>query len=392
LNPRFDVVIGNPPYVFARENFSDSDRKFFNTNYSLAAYQLNLYILFLERGTNLLKSHGRLAYITPNNWLTINSAKVVREFVLYQSNIDVINFYAKVFEDASVDTSILMYEKGAHTPNITLYESSGADDLSRVHQDKTSYFLEQRDAIINIAAFRSGSTNGLLAKIEASAKPLDTVAEVKAGLMAYEVGKGVPMQTEEMKVARVYHSKNALNDSYLPYLDGRDVQRYGLGWSGDYLSYGSNLAAPRKIDLFSTPRILVRQIPSAPPYSICACYTSEVILNDRNSMNIVNIQDSPLFLLGVLNSRLMTFWFVHKFGKLQRGVFPQFKVNELAQFPIAGATAEQKNAISKRVETILASKKVDPKSDTSILDKEIDQLIYALYNLTPEEIVLIEAE
>lgn len=386
----FDVVIGNPPYVFARENFTDSDRKYFNANYSLAAYQLNLYILFLERGTNLLKSQGRLAYITPNNWLTINSTKVVREFVLHQSHIAIINFYAKVFEDASVDTSILMFEKGNHAPDLILFESSGADDLRLVHKTKPSYFLEQRDSIINIAAFRSGSTQGLIQKIEASSKPLDTVADVKAGLMAYEVGKGIPEQTVEMKKARVYHSKRPLNKSYFPYLDGQDVQRYSFGWSGDYLSYGDNLAAPRKFELFSTPRILVRQIPSAPPYCISACYTTEVVLNDRNSMNIVRIQEDPLFLLGVINSRLMTFWFIHKFGKLQRGVFPQFKVNELAQFPIAVAQDGQKKAISIRVERILEAKKADPNADTSGLDNAIDTMVYRLYGFTSEEVALIE--
>lgn len=386
----FDVVMGNPPYVFARENFTDADRKYFNSNYNLTAYQLNLYILFLERGNQLLKMQGGLAYITPNNWLTINSAKVVREFVLRQSSIDIVNFYAKVFEDASVDTSILRFEKGGHAPELKLYESSGADVFNLVHQSPAAYFLSQRDAIINIAAFRSDSTTGVLNKIEACAKPLNTFADVKAGLMAYEVGKGTPPQTEEIKNLRTYHAKQTINDSYLPYLDGRDVQRYSLGWSGEYLSYGDNLAAPRKFELFSTPRILVRQIPSQPPYSIHACYTEEVLLNDRNSMNIMNIQDAPLYLLGVLNSRLMTFWFVHKFGKLQRGVFPQFKINELEQFPIAVADDVTKEAISLRVEKILAAKKADLKADVSIFDKEIDQLVYALYALTAEEIALVE--
>lgn len=386
----FDMVIGNPPYVFARENFTDSDRKYFNTNYALAAYQLNLYILFLERGTHLLKARGGLAYITPNNWLTINSAKVVREFALHQSSISIVNFYAKVFEDASVDTSILMFEKGDHAPTLKLYESSGVDMFTLVHEAQPDYFLAQRDVIINIAAFRAGTTHGLLSKIEACAQPLDVVANVKVGLKAYQTGKGKPPQTEEIKKARAFHSSQVLNDSYLAYLDGRDVQRYGLGWSGEYLSYGVHLAEPRNMTLFATPRILVRQIPSAPPYSIHACYTTDVLLNDLNSMNIVDIQDSPFFLLGVLNSRLMTFWFVHKFGKLQRGVFPQFKVNELAQFPIAVATEVQKQAINQRVEKILADKKATPQADTAALDAEIDLLVYALYDLTPEEVALVE--
>lgn len=389
----FDIVIGNPPYVFARDHFTLADRKYFNSSYSLAAYQLNLYILFLERGTSLLKNMGRLAYITPNNWLTINSAKVVREFVLHQSDISVINFYAKVFEDASVDTSILMFEKGTRAPTLKLYESSGTNSLNfkLVHEAQPDYFLAQRDAIINIAAFRSGTTHGLLGKIEAGAQPLDAVADMKVGLKAYQTGKGKPAQTEEMKKARVFHARQMLNDSYVPYLDGSDVQRYGLGWNGEYLSYGEYLAEPRNMTLFSTPRILVRQIPSAPPYSIHACYTTDTLLNDLNSMNIVNIQDMPLFLLGLLNSRLMTFWFVHKFGKLQRGVFPQFKVNELAQFPIAVATVEQKLAISERVEKILVVKKANLKADTSLLDKEIDGLVYDLYKMSDEEIKLIES-
>ena len=386
----FDAVIGNPPYVFAREHFTAAERKHFNTHYALAAYQLNLYILFLEIGTNILKSGGGLAYITPNNWLTINSAQNVREFVLHQSQIDIVNFYAKVFDDANVDTCILLYSKGDHAPKLRLYESTGANATSLVHEGNPADFLAQRDAIINIAAFRADTTQGLLSKIAASAQPLDAVADVKAGLMAYEVGKGVPPQTEEMRLLRVYHAKAALDDRYVRYLDGRDVQRYGLGWSGEYLLYGDNLAAPRKFELFSTPRILVRQIPSQPPYSIHSCYTSEFLLNDRNSMNIINIQESPLFLLGVLNSRLMTFWFVHQFGKLQRGVFPQFKINELAQFPIALAAEAQKTAISERVAKILTDKKANPHADLTMLDAEIDQLVYALYQLTPAEIALIE--
>ncbi|MEQ1915441.1 MAG: Eco57I restriction-modification methylase domain-containing protein, partial [Gallionella sp.] len=273
----FDVLIGNPPYVFARENFTDADRQYFNAHYALAAYQLNLYILFLERGTHLLKARGDLAYITPNNWLTINSAKVVREFVLRQSDISVINFYAKVFEDASVDTSILMFEKGSHAPLLKLFESSGADTLTLVHEAQPDYFLAQRDAIINIAAFRAGTTHGLLGKIEAGAQPLDAVADVKVGLGAYGIGKGTPIQTETMIENRIYHSLRKETDDWLPYLDGKDVSRYQLGWSGEYLKHGDHLREPRRDwGLFSTPRILVRQIPSAPPYSIHACYTTEV--------------------------------------------------------------------------------------------------------------------
>ncbi|MFN9028046.1 MAG: TaqI-like C-terminal specificity domain-containing protein, partial [Akkermansiaceae bacterium] len=157
---------------------------------------------------------------------------------------------------------------------------------------------------------------------------------MKCGLKAYQKGKGKPVQTEREKEGRIFHSR-AASVGFIKYLDGRDVCRYRFGWSGEYLNYGPHLAEPRNnFGLFSTPRILVRQIPSPPPYCINACFTAETLLNDLNSMNIINIAIKPQLVLAVLNSRLMTYWFVHKFGKMQRGIFPQFKINELAIFPM----------------------------------------------------------
>jgi tRNA1(Val) A37 N6-methylase TrmN6 len=77
----FDVVIGNPPYVFARNSqdkgFTDEDKKYFYENFELAEYQVNLYPLFIEKGCSLLRKKGHFAYITPNNWMTINTNKKV---------------------------------------------------------------------------------------------------------------------------------------------------------------------------------------------------------------------------------------------------------------------------------------------------------------------------
>ena len=83
-----------------------------------------------------------------------------------------------------------------------------------------------------------------------------------------------------MKNNRIYHSKSKDSDDYGKYLKGRDVRRYGINWSGWWLKYGECLAAPRDEKLFTSPRILVRQIPSPPPYSINAVFTKEYLLND----------------------------------------------------------------------------------------------------------------
>ena len=393
----FDIVIGNPPYVFARNSeekgMRQEDKEIYYKKFTLAKYQINLYHLFVEQGVNLLNSKGAFAYIIPNNWMTINTNKDFRKYVLGKSSIKITNFYKKVFENADVDSSILIFSNALKDSFVWLNEAVKVDKIETISKTTRERLLSNKDHIINIELFKSNEFISIIDKIEASSIMLDSLSEVKAGLQAYEVGKGIPTQTTEMKKARVYHSQYKLDDSYFPYIDGNDVKRYELTWERkEYLKYGDNLAAPRKNwALYSSSRILVRQIPSKPPYCINACFTDKVILNDRNSMNIINIKCNPLYLLAVLNSRPISFWFAHKFGKLQRGLFPQFKINELASFPIPKASSEVQSKLASLASQIMEAKRSNSSVDTSSIDSKIDNIVYLLYGLTEEEIKIIEA-
>jgi hypothetical protein len=333
----FDITIANPPYIFARDSkkkgMTDKEKSYYYQKYNLAEYQVNVYPLFIEKGSQLLKPNGLLCFITPNNWLTINTNQKLRKFVLEQSDIIIVNFYAKVFVSAAVDSAILVFKKSSDHQHVALYEYTNGFNFIR--EANSSDLLEQRDFIINIGAFKCDGVSDIIRKIDTLSTPLSSLATVRAGLKAYETGTGTPPQTDVMKKERVYHSRHKVDSTYLKYLDGRDVCRYRIGWGGEYLKYGDNLAAPRKdFRLYSTERILVRQIPAKPPYCIHACLIDEVALNDLNSVNVIGIMASPICILAILNSRLTSFWFIHKFGKMQRETFPQFKVNELASFPI----------------------------------------------------------
>lgn len=386
----FDVILCNPPYVFARDSakkgMSKETKEYYYEHYSLAQYQINLYHLFLELGTKLLKNNGVFSYIVPNNWLTISSNDALRRFVLTNNqDIEIINFYKKVFSAANVETSILTLTTGNEGVDSTvkLHQVKEVGKIDYVATTEASRFLSKESSVINIDAFKNMEFIDLVDKLENKSVQLKTIATVKTGLKAYEKGKGTPEQTEEMIDSRIYHSRSKREGSF-PYLSGEDVQRYHIGWrDNEYLQYGKNLAAPRTFEIFSTPRILVRQIPSKPPYCISACYTKRVLLNDINSMNIFNINKDPYFVLGILNSRVTSFWFAHKFGKLQRGLFPQFKKIELEQFPIPSATEEQISVLAKMVKEKL-------KSPTQVSDDQIDQFVYQVFDITSSEIELIE--
>jgi hypothetical protein len=212
-------------------------------------------------------------------------------------------------------------------------------------------------------------------------------------------------ESKRMAKERVYHSSTKLEDSYRLYLEGKDVKRFAVHWGGHWLKYGECLAAPRDPKLFSGDRILVRQIPSKPPYSINAWFTDSDFINDINSMIIRDFNDvNPFYILGLLNSRLLTFWFINTFDKFQRKTFPQFKVNELASFPIfRGAEVDEKRImdLAKLLQQNYQKLGNEDMSQTEIqllnenlnkLNKELDMYVYQVAQLTKEEIGLVEAE
>src|SRR3989338_4836019 len=95
----FDVVIGNPPYVFAREKINDNEKKNYIKNYETIKYQVNTYVLFIERAFKLLKSDGRLGFIVPDAWLRVESVGNLRKYLLVNCWLEkIIHIRGETFE------------------------------------------------------------------------------------------------------------------------------------------------------------------------------------------------------------------------------------------------------------------------------------------------------
>jgi hypothetical protein len=231
---------------------------------------------------------------------------------------------------------------------------------------------------------------------------------VKVGLKAYQRGKGKPKQSDKEKKQRVFHSDKPMDESYVPYLQGRDVARYHLRWSGEFLRYGPHLAESRSMSLFKGERILVRQIPAPAPLCIHAAIACDTYLNDINSMIIHNQSGHSLkYLLGLINSRLLSFWFITRVGKTGRRLFPQFKVGDLSRFPIRVIDSGEAEDVARHdrmvvlvqrmlvlhkklaAATIPADKKLYQRQ-IETTDEQIDALVYELYGLTEEEIAIVD--
>jgi hypothetical protein len=230
-------------------------------------------------------------------------------------------------------------------------------------------------------------------------------------MQPYERGKGVPVQSRDMIIQRVYDSSSQIDESYKKLLKARNVMRYFYSWDGNWIKYGKNLAAPRNPSIFRGNRILVRRILSQ--NQLFAAFCDESIICNTD---IIIMKPNPgittnyiKFFLGILNSRVCsTFIKTHNIN-VDRAVFPKINVNTLESLPVPRLEdLDQQNKFSydrmvKLVDRMLdlhkQLSKVETPYDRDVLqrqidatDKQIDRLVYELYGLTEEEIKIVEGD
>ncbi|MBV6484648.1 MAG: hypothetical protein KFKLKKLM_01158 [Flavobacteriales bacterium] len=387
----FDVVIGNPPYVFARDNFDDNYKKYYYDNFKGIDYQVNLYVLFAELTLNILQPKGYYSLIVPNSLLMVSSTSKIRKLLFFNASItEVVNFLGESFEGVSVETVSYFGLKGKTEENIKV--SIGELGLIKFsHNKKTSTVLNSPDLILNV--FSNDETDLFLNKIKSNTIVLDDLVEIKAGLKAYEVGKGNPKQTREDVTNRIYDFDYKFDSATFPYLEGKDVQRYYQGKNSSFLKYGDNLAAPRTFEIFSNPKIIIREITGQHPHSIISCYSDDVVLFNMSNIAINKKEDSNIelkYVLALINSRLMSYYFQLNTAKAVRKLFPKIILKDLRQFPIKVISIDEQKSFIKLVDKVIEAKKKNPSADTTDLENQIDQLVYQLYELTEEEIRIIE--
>uniref|UniRef100_UPI00248F033A Eco57I restriction-modification methylase domain-containing protein n=1 Tax=Synergistes jonesii TaxID=2754 RepID=UPI00248F033A len=115
----FDVVIGNPPYIQLEKNGGELGKKYAPYNFETFARTGDIYCLFYEKGRALLKQSGHLCFITSNKWMRAGYGEKTRKFLFEKTNpLQLIDFAGvRIFESATVDTNILLFEKAANKNN-----------------------------------------------------------------------------------------------------------------------------------------------------------------------------------------------------------------------------------------------------------------------------------
>lgn len=350
----FDVVIGNPPYVNSKGlNFKKTEKDYFYSNYKTAIYQIDTYILFLEKLNLILKNKGKGSYIIPNSWLNNLFLKDVRKYILNNFFIiEIANTPSGVFSDANVDTIILNVENTKKfNSKIKIFQLENNEFIF-------NHFSEQNDFIDNpnhtIDIFSDRDTLNLINKIESNKKKLNTFCKIGRGVGVYHKRVG---HTKEIIAEDPYQSNTKKDNTFVPYLRGKNVGFYSYQWQNDsYISYGNWLAEPREKDFFEGNRIVLRQIPGKEKLLVTFLEDHFIIDQSVFIARFLIDEIAPKYILSILGSKLIFFYFKNKYSEFD-DLFPKVKLQHFKDFPIRNTSPEfQKPFIEKADEMLSLNK------------------------------------
>jgi adenine-specific DNA-methyltransferase len=210
------------------------------------------------------------------------------------------------------------------------------------------------------------------------------------GVKVYQVGKGKPKQTKFEIENNSFISDVKIGNDWLPFIDS-GIKRYEYNSKAKYIKYGQWLAEPRDIKFFKNPKVLIREVVNP---RIFSCYVeSEYIVKNTAAVVIQKLpQYDLMFLLGLLNSKFFNYYVLTQSPKSNNKTFPSITSALIKQFRIPSDCESSCEKISNIVSEILTSKELKKDTLLSQLDAKIDYIVYKMYDLTYDEVTLIDSE
>jgi len=393
----FDAVIGNPPYGAL---FTSIEKLYIKGHFKSYKNRFDSYLYFMEIGYKLVNSAGYMSYITPELWLRLENGENIREIYFNDNSlVEVLVHGENVFADAVVNTCTFLVSKSKKNESV---EIKGKESSFLF-----TYAQWQRTSGLKIDYRLNPSTKLIIDKIRNTSIRLMDCGKATQGITPYDKYRG---QSEKIIKSRAFHFDHKKDDTCGKWLAGKDIARYFNTWSGEWLSYGEWLAAPRSPEYFKGSRLLFREIPGKEK-RIQATYIEEETFYHGHSITPYLITDENYLLhyvLGIAISRLISWYgqlLLPNFGK---DVFPKLNPKDILELPIRKidftnpAEKSQHDRLVALVQQMLDLHKSlaaarDPRTREQLqrqieaTDKQIDRLVYELYELSEEEIKIVEA-
>ncbi|WRD38802.1 class I SAM-dependent DNA methyltransferase [Helicobacter pylori] len=438
----FDCIIGNPPYI-RQEHIKDLKpllQKQYQDFYNSTA---DIYTYFFALSFHLLKEKGFSASITSNKYAHAKYGAKLREWLLKKTTIvSYMELNAlKVFESATVDTSIMNFIK--QTPpkeSVFKYYEPTLNDKENL-KSTPSLSMKQNALSTESFIFANATLLDLRDKMENIGTPLkDWGIQINYGIKT-GANEAFIIPTEKrdaiLNACKTQEERERTEALIKPILRGKDIKRYSYEWAhlwviNTHNGYTSALKSKiPPIDIAKYPAtkahldshydtIATRCDQGDTPYHLRNCayledfekekiVYGEIVQEPRfyldngecklgyfyaEATSFILTGEHLRYLLGMLHSKLITFAFktFYAGGGLGESGY-RYKKAFIERLPIPQIT-EKNQELARKItdgaKQILVLKEKDPKANTQGLEKEIDALVYQLYHLTDEEIKIIE--
>ena len=429
----FDVALANPPYVQLQRNGGELSKLYEDRKFKSFVRTGDIYYLFYEQGINLLKTQTGLAcFISSNQWMRINSGRLLRNLLEANNPIKIVNLGSGVFDSVTVNTCVMLVNR-ATTQSVVraadvrratqpfppsqwtqLYPDDGKpwiilslsdqNVINKLHSVGTP--LREWEIKIN-RGIVTGYNNAFIigeatrqALIEEDPKSADIIRPILRGS---DIGRYRAELVDNWLVYIPWHFPLHLDSSIRgssPKAEELFEQTYPAVYN-HLLWHKKDLSARNKSETgvryewyslqrwganyyeeFSKEKIAWGNLNKQAKYS----YVGEGVLISAPTTMLTPYNP---YLLAMLNSRLLD-WYLKQIGVERDASYYEYKPMFIERLPIPKISVAKQRPFERLVESILAAKESDPSADTVEMERRIDRLVYELYGLSEEEVGAVE--
>ncbi|MEC5166734.1 adenine-specific DNA-methyltransferase [Flavobacterium sp. PL11] len=436
LSNGFDIVIGNPPYIEFKKLAIEDKRKL--KKYNSAQGKYDIYVIFNEIAFAFLKEHGVVSYIQPTTFLKKDFGKEIRKYI--ETNFKIISILdfadIQVFDGATNYTGIFIFSKcikkidyqfnyHQYGKNKVISVADFDNSLNELVTSNIKKVIKIRNTELKnkVWNFQDDQITNLLLKFTKNTKPLlEFTNQIFQGIAS---GKDEVFYISQEDVKELKIENNVIKQI----LKGKDLKKYTINWSKNYVIYPydkTSKVIPENLLKINYPNCYNylkenRKLLNGRNYFDNSSKLWYELWNQRNHLNFDKLRiitpeisdrnnfvitdkfygntktyhiipkddsfENYCFLLGILNSKLLDYIY-KKITTPQAGGFYAYKTQFLSQLPITNKN--RPSALINCVKEIISIKEVDLKLSTLNLEHQIDMMVYKLYELTYDEVLIID--
>lgn len=375
-NGGFDAIIGNPPYV-RNAMIESRSAAYYHDNYSVVTGQYDLYEIFIERSIDFLKYTGYFGYITPRFYQFNINSLAVREMLL-SNGLFRITEAGKAFKDANTECSIMFLSKSNQNRKLDIYNYYPNEELTKIRTVDYKFFETLYSKMFN--SVMSTEQKAIIDIIRKDTINIEDCCYIRRGL---EVGK----------------TKVKAETTGTPILLGYDTSRYCINYDNTVHEL-TEVEKARLQEFDSIEKLLIRRVTS----------TLEATLDKNNYAFIKNLYGlksntyNLSFILGLLNSKLLNWYFKVYFTTKKDDIFPEIQSYQIKLLPIPVINEKNKHLHDEIVDLVNQMLDAKVKETTAVsgtsktmaqrvinsLERNINSKVYEIYGLSEEEIAIIE--